>query len=110
MQGGHDPLNRCFYPWGKENRELRDFVARLGSIRKKHPVFRQGDLEITYADQGLVVYKRADGIHRPVTVAVNCGRSEKTVALDGSRTDLITGKRWSKTLALAPLTAAIFEG
>ncbi len=110
MQGGHDPLNRCFYPWGKENRDLRDFVARLGAIRRKHPVFREGDLEISYADQGLVIYKRTDKSHRPVTVAVNCGRQEKAVAVDGARTDLLTGKRWTDSLVLPPLAAVIFEG
>ncbi len=110
MQGGHDPLNRQFYPWGKEDRSLQDLIRTLGSIRKKHPVFKTGDLKILFADQGLVIYKREDGIHLPVTVAVNCGRNAKTVELEAPRTDLITRKRFPEEISLPPMSAVIFEG
>ena len=110
MEGGHDPLNRCYYPWGKENTDLRDFVARLGAIRKAHPVLRRGDWSLLFAEQGLIVYQRTDGVHRPLTVAVNCGRETKTVALDAPRTDLVTKTRYAGEVSLAPATAVIFEG
>ncbi len=110
MEGGHDPLNRQFYPWGKEDTFLRDRVKILGKIRKDHPVFREGTLEILFADQGLVIYRRSNGLHSPITVAVHCGRTEVQVELEEPRTDLITRKRFSKTLSLPPLSVVIFEG
>lgn len=110
MWGGHDPLNRCFYPWGKENEALRGLVRTLGRIRRNYPVFRRGDLEILYAHQGLTVYRRTDGAHTPITVAVNASRSEKTLELDCVRVDLLTGKRIGTKHVLPPCTALIFKG
>lgn len=110
MEGGHDPLNRQFYPWGKEDGELRTLITALGRIRKKHPVFRMGDLKILYANQGLILYRRQDGVHRPVTVAVNCGNEDKIIPLEGIRTDLVTKKRYSGNLTLSALSAIVLEG
>ncbi len=110
MEGGHDPLNRQFYPWGKEDKALQGLIAKLGEIRKKHPVFKEGDLKILFADQGLILYRREDGVHLPVTVAVNCGEKEKQLELEGSKTDLITKRRFVKTLPLSPMSAVILEG
>ncbi len=110
MEGGHDPLNRQFYPWGKEDARLQKLIATLGKIRQKHPVFREGDLKILFAQQGLVIYRRQDGVHQPVTVAVNCGQKERTVDLQAPRTDLITKKRFDKSLTLPPMSGVIFEG
>ena len=110
MEGGHDPLNRQFYPWGNEDRTLQARIKTLGEIRKKHPVFRQGTLKILFADQGLVIYRREDGVHLPITVAVNCASKDATVEIEGPRTDLITKRRYQNTLSLEPLSAVIFEG
>ncbi len=110
MEGGHDPLNRQFYPWGKEDGELRTLITALGRIRKKHPVFRMGDLKILYANQGLILYRRQDGVHRPVTVAVNCGKEERRIELEEPRTDLVTKKRYSGKLTLSALSAIVLEG
>lgn len=108
--GGHDPLNRCFYPWGKENEALRSLVRTLGRIRRNYPVFRRGNLELLHTHQGLTVYRRTDGTHTPITVAVNASRNEKTLELDCVRVDLLTGKRIGPTHVLPPCTAWIFKG
>jgi len=110
MQGGHDPLNRQYYPWGREDRELTELIRTLAAIRKKHPVFRTGDLKILFADQGLVIYRREDGTHRPVTVAVNGSRQEKQVELEAPRTDLLTKKRFPDKISMPPMSAVILEG
>ena len=33
MEGYRDPFNRCCYPWGKEEKDLVEFHARLGKLR-----------------------------------------------------------------------------
>ena len=110
MQGGHDPLNRQYYPWGKEDKNLQNLIQTLGNLRKKNPVFQQGDLEILYDHQGLVIYRRTDGVHPSITVAVNCSDREKQVELDGIRTDLMTKKRYRNEATLSPMSAMIFKG
>ena len=110
MWGGHDPLNRQFYPWGKENEALRSHVRTLGRLRKNHPVLKEGVLEILYAHQGLVIYRRSDGTHPPLTVAVNASREEKTWDFGDSRIDLLTGKRLKNTVLLPPVSAIVLNG
>ncbi len=110
MQGGHDPLNRCFYPWGKEDSELQQWVARLGKLRKTHPVFREGALEILFAADGVIAYRRADGVRMSVTVVVNAAGEERILESTHPRVDLLSGRRISGTVSLAPRCAMIFEG
>ena len=73
-------------------------------------MLRHGDWSLSFAEQGLVIYRRTDGVHRPLTVAVNCGRETRSVALDAPRTDLITKTRYAKEISLAPASAVILEG
>lgn len=110
MTGGHDPLNRQYYPWGHEDEELQGLIVRLGALRKKYPVFKEGRLNILFADQGVVVYRREDDLHRPVTVAVNCGQRDQEILLDAPRTDLLTKKRFAGKVMLGPSSAVVFQG
>lgn len=110
MWGGHDPLNRCFYPWGKENKDLQGYVRTLGRLRKNYPVLKEGSTEILFAHQGLVIFRRKDNTHTPLTVAVNCGREPRKIPLDVPRTDLITHKRHKNNLILPPLETVVFPG
>ncbi len=110
VQGWKDPLNRTFYPWGAEDTNLQQLVRSLGRLRKRYPVFAEGKLEFSFADQGLVIYRRCDGVHKTVTVAVNCGQYEKEIQIAGTKTDLITKTRHTDTLPLQPYSFAIFEG
>ncbi|MBP3300993.1 MAG: glycoside hydrolase family 13 protein [Clostridia bacterium] len=109
MWGGHDPLNRQFYPWGRENKDLQALVRKLAHLRKNYPVFKEGDLEILFANQGLVLYRRRDGVHTSVTVAINASQTEKTIDLGTDRTDLLTGKKRKAKTALAPMEAIIIK-
>ncbi len=110
MEGGHDPLNRQFFPWGGEDKHLQSLIRSLGRLRKNYPVFREGTLTILYSHQGVVVYRREDGIHTPITVAANCSDAEATVELEGSKTDLITKKRYRDTAQMPPMSALVFRG
>ncbi len=110
VQGWKDPLNRTYFPWGNEDKDLQNLVKSLGRLRKRYPVFAQGELEFLHADRGLVIYRRHDGVHKPVTVAVNCGQRPEEIELAGTKTDLITKTRHTDTLILQPCGFAIFEG
>ena len=44
MEGYEDPFNRRTYPWGKEDRALIAWFAKLGQTRKTTPALREGEL------------------------------------------------------------------
>lgn len=108
MWGAQDPLNRLFFPWGKENKELQEHIRALGRLRKNYPVLREGNTEILSARNGLVLFRREDGIHTPLTVAVNCGREAQKLFLEKTKTDLVTRKRCGESFVLQPNRAVVF--
>ncbi len=42
MQGGSDPFNRAFYPWGREDTELVNWYKKLGKIRRSLHCLKEG--------------------------------------------------------------------
>ncbi len=42
MQGGSDPFNRAFYPWGREDTELINWYKKLGEIRHSLHCLKEG--------------------------------------------------------------------
>lgn len=58
MQGYKDPFNRRCYPWGEENEELVEWYKKLGEIRSKNSVFKDGKFEILSAVAGCVAFSR----------------------------------------------------
>ena len=109
MWGGHDPLNRQCFPWGKENKDLTQHIKALAHLRKKYPVFKEGGLKFLFADRGLAVYRREDGVHVPVTVAVNASREERELDLGADSVDLLTGKKRTAKTVLAPMETIVVK-
>ena len=70
MTGYGDPFCRAAFPWGKENNELTEFYKKLGSFRRKNPVFASGEFIPVYANFGDIVFIRKKG-KNAVLVAVN---------------------------------------
>ena len=58
MEGYEDPFNRRTYPWGREDRVLRDWVAQLGRLRRSSPALRKGELDFSAADGPLLSFRR----------------------------------------------------
>lgn len=69
MQGYKDPFNRCCFPWGNENRELREWYRKLGGVRTKSNVFADGKLEIFSAVAGCVAYSRKSANEAVLVIA-----------------------------------------
>ena len=42
VQGGADPFNRSFFPWGKEDNDLVEWYRKLGDIRKSLNCLKEG--------------------------------------------------------------------
>ena len=58
MQGGGDPFNRGFYPWGNEDKELVDWYIKLGHIRRNSESLKEGRFIPHSAMLSCVAYKR----------------------------------------------------
>lgn len=58
MQGGSDPFNRAFFPWGDEDCELTEWYRKLGNIRKNRNSLKDGTFIPYSAMLSCVAYKR----------------------------------------------------
>lgn len=63
MEGFEDPLNRRFYPWGNEDRELIDFYRRLAFLKKTYPDLRNGDMSLRFGNEEIIHFSRGERIH-----------------------------------------------
>jgi glycosidase len=90
MQGYEDPFNRKCYPWGEEDRELIDFYARLGKIRRENAdVLASGEYVPIRSDKGVFSFRRVsdDG-----AIYVVANRSEFPLTLEKSAFDIVSEK------------------
>lgn len=58
MQGGGDPFNRGFYPWGKEDTDLVSWYKKIGEMRRSNACLKDGDFIPYSAMLSCVAYKR----------------------------------------------------
>ncbi|MBR2876785.1 MAG: glycoside hydrolase family 13 protein [Clostridia bacterium] len=58
LQGGSDPFNRAFYPWGKEDKSLISWYKKLGEIRHSLPCLKEGVFKPYSAMLSCVAYTR----------------------------------------------------
>ena len=92
MEGFEDPLNRGTYPWGHENRELKNHFAQLGMLRRKSSVLQKGRICWIYALGPILSYARVEDKRYMVTV-LNAGPKPQHIELpiQEPMTDRITG-------------------
>lgn len=80
VEGYSDPFNRLPYPWGRENRALIDFYRRMGELRRKHDVYKTGELYLCRLGiDGFFMFGRGNG-EETLYTAVN--RGDGVVVLD----------------------------
>ena len=58
MEGYRDPFNRLPYPWGKEDKELLDHYTKIGNIRRKEKIFKDGYFDLVECTPTLLVFAR----------------------------------------------------
>ena len=91
MVGSDDPDDRRAFEWGKGNRELVEYYARLAAIRSAYPALRTGSLEmVDLNNDSLLAYIRSDSETSLLVVAENDPSGTHTITLDYDAVDLIT--------------------
>ena len=94
MEGYEDPLNRGTFPWGREDRELQHYYARLGIFRSSRTSLQRGSLRWLRARGPVLAFARS--WEEETTLAVlNAGERPVELALDwfgGPVSDALTGR------------------
>lgn len=83
----NDGSSRGCYDWNNYNNEIFKFYTELGKLRK-HPVFKDGELEILFSGNGKFVYDRCNGNER-IVVCVNLSDSPLVITKEGEYDSLI---------------------
>ena len=70
VEGYSDPFNRLPFPWEKRDRELVEFFKKIGMIRRKNNVYKDGNLKIIALDKEILIFARLNKKYAYITVAV----------------------------------------
>ena len=91
MEGYCDPFNRLPFPWGREIHEILDFYKKIGEIRTKESLYKDGSFRLLHCDSDVFAFARYNQKSCIITI-VNI--SDKTVNISSSLKlkNLITGK------------------
>ena len=58
VQGGGDPFNRSFFPWGAEDRDITEWYQRLGKVRNSLKCLKNGSFKPYSAMLSCIAYTR----------------------------------------------------
>ncbi len=108
IEGYGDPFCRKPFPWHDINDELLAHYRALGRIRHENPAFAGGEFAVTLHNGALLSYTRRKDDNE-ILVYSNAGETARIIHLDGTYTDLLTGKTHSKETALQPMSAMILK-
>ncbi len=89
LEGGHDPFCRMPYPWESENAVLFEHYKKLGELRAKHSVFKNGDFRIIMEGECFVGYERKNELEH-ILIFANSGDKTMELPLNGIYKNLLT--------------------
>ena len=111
MQGGGDPFNRGFFPWGNEDKDLTDWYKNLGRIRRESPSLKEGEFIPYSAMLGCVAYKRS-GDGETLFIIVNRNNHEIDYYLPDEfryKPEILHGEYSSDFIKVNALSAVILK-
>ena len=109
MQGGRDPFNRGFFPWGNEDERMLSHYRALGKLRKEHSALRDGVLRPLSAALRCAAYLR-ESKEETLAVLSNMNPHSITyyITIPHEREEiLLSGVRAGGGIAIAPQTTAV---
>ncbi len=74
-EGFDDPFCRRYYPWGREDTELRDYFAHLAKLKNNTYALKEGSVWVEHAGDGILIFKRPTQ-SETAWVCVNCSEHE----------------------------------
>ena len=93
MVGSDDPDDRRAFEWGKGNKELVEYYAKLAAIRNAYPALRTGSLNMQdVRNPNLLAFTRYDSESEVIVLANNSQRAQTLAEpVAGEWIDLLTG-------------------
>lgn len=92
MQGYGDPLNRRPYPWHRRDRTLLAAYRRIGRMRRREPVYREGEMRLLHLTSSLLIFSRSAG-RRTVITVINRSAGGLRLCFDRAVRELLFGRR-----------------
>jgi len=99
MTGADDPDDRRAFEWGKGQQDLVEWYATLAAIRAQYPALRTGSVKAFAPDRDVMGYIRSDA-ENTLTVMANRATYAKTIALEGTYVDLISGQTFTNSIVV----------
>lgn len=78
LEGYSDPFNRRTYPWGREDLKTLKFYKKIGNIRRKNEIYKEGSFKPIIINEDLLIFERYENKTHLITAVNN---SEKTKTL-----------------------------
>lgn len=100
MTGGRDPFSRGTYPWGGEKKEVLDWYVGLSKLRQ-NPIVCDGDLNILYAKDGVLVFERVLNKNK-IFVIINRSEYDYTFYFDNKLVDMLTVDTYKGSITISP--------
>ncbi len=111
VQGGFDPFNRSFYPWGNEDAALINWYKNLGKIRKSLHCLKEGKFEPYSAMLSCVAYIRRSEKDKILVIANrNYHSIDYNLPVEFKfSTDLISGAKANYSINIPADSAVILK-
>ncbi len=106
MQGYRDPLNRKFYPWDNQDKEILDWYKFLGSLRGRYSCFKTGNYTEICSRDGVFGFKRSDDVSE-IAIFTNVSNAPETLVFEGTLKDLYTGNQFTNRIKIMPMSFLI---
>lgn len=100
MTGGRDPFCRGTYPWGNEKKEVLSWYQKLSHLRE-YPAVCDGDLNILFAENGVIAYERVLDKNR-VIIIINRSMDDYTFTCNGKLYDLLDKEIYKNVVTIPP--------
>ena len=92
----NDGSSRGCYDWNNNQNEVSDWFRKLSNLRKE-PVFKHGDINILFCNDGKLVYERFDKTGH-IIVAANTKDEPLKILTKGNFVSYLSGKQVKETL------------
>ena len=106
-EGHIDPFCRKCFDWEHLNEDLIGFYQKLGEIRSKYNVFKDGAFKEIEVNGGFIFYKRKK--RSEIYVYVNNSSKNRLLRLPEKLEDCITGEKFENEILIKPYSFGILK-
>jgi glycosidase len=95
LEGYKDPFNRRPFPWGREDHQILEHYRKMGAIRRKNSVYKDGEFNLIALDKDMFVFERTKGKFKYITF-INISKNDIRLCFGKSVREIYSNKRSSE--------------